>query len=128
MKRDMDFVRKLIIDFSEGVGKTEFSTDDSRGDAQQVNEDEKYLYHLEIMRQAGLIRYKEQVYFEGAFLTHIPKLTWMGQDFLSAIEDDGLWSKTKDAMKKKGLEVGKVSFDTMLEFAKFKARETLGLI
>lgn len=128
MKRDMDFVRKLIIDFSEGRGKTNFSTDNSSGNELQVEEDKKYLYHLEIMRQAELILYNEQVYFEGAFLTEVPKLTWKGQDFLSAIEDDNLWSKTKDAMKKKGLEVGKVSFDTMLEFAKLKARETLGLI
>lgn len=128
MKRDMDFVRKLVIDFSEGEGKTQFSTDDSEGNTIKVEEDKKYLYHLEIMRQAELITYNEQVYFEGAFLTQIPKLTWKGQDFLSTIEDDNLWSKTKDAMKKKGLEVGKASFDTILEFAKFKARETLGLI
>lgn len=128
MKRDMDFVRKLVIDFSEGVGKTQFSTDYSTGDIQQVDANIKYLYHLEIMRQAGLITYNKQTYFEGAFLTHVPQLTWKGQDFLSAIEDEGLWNKTKDAMKKKGLEVGKVSFDTLLDFAKFKAKEKLGLI
>ena len=127
MKRDMEFVRQLIIDFSEGKGKTTFVNNLYGEPTEEYLRDQKYIYHLKIMKQAGLISFNEYNMKIGYRLESIPELTWRGQDFLNTLEDDTVWNKTKEAMKKKGLEVGKVSFDTIIEFAKFKVKEKLGM-
>lgn len=115
----MDFVRQLLIDISNGKCKTEF------GDS---NEDKKYLYHLRIMKQAGLIDFKLNEYYEGAALYDIPELTWEGNDYLDAISNDTIWNKTKNVLKEKGLELGNVPFHVLKEFAVLQAKSFLGII
>lgn len=48
-------------------------------------------------------------------------------DYLSSIESDTIWIKTKATIKAKGLEVGKVTFDVVLAVAKAELKKSLGL-
>lgn len=128
MKRDMEYVRKLLIDFSEGKGKGDFKTFTFESDKEAISQNLKYEYHLKIMEQAGLITYKKRSYKSGFALLNAPELTWYGQDYLSAIESDTVWEKIKVTIKEKGLETGQVSFEVFKELAKAKMKETFGLI
>ncbi len=128
MKRDMEYVRKLLIDFSEGKGKGDFVTFNFGEAEESTQQNLKYEYHLKIMEQAGLITCKKHSYKGGYALLNAPELTWYGQDYLSAIESDTVWEKTKATIKEKGLEAGQVTFEVFKELAKAKMKETLGLI
>jgi hypothetical protein len=127
LKRDMEFVRKLLIDFSEGKSQMQFTTSTFENENQNHADDRKYEYHMKIMQQHDLITYKAAAYKGGFTLLNVPELTWNGQDYLSAIEDETIWNKTKEGLATKGLELGKIAFDTLLEFAKMKAKEKLGI-
>lgn len=122
MRRDMELVREILKDITKGTVKMDFKL---RGP--EAEEDSKYIYHLEIMRQAGLINYTESKYMGGILLPTTPTLTWLGNDFLESIENDTLWEKTKEAAKEKGLELTKMPLDVIVGYAKLKAKEILGL-
>lgn len=118
MKRDMEKVRSMLFEFAEGLGKTNFTT---------TPEDKEYVYHLEIMRQAGLITYKESKHKSGMLLLDVPSLTWMGNDYLDAISNEGIWSKTKDSIKQKGIELSNVPLDMVVDMAKLQIKSLFGL-
>ncbi len=120
MRRDMDFVRKLLIDISNEKCKTNFV----RGSG----EDEIYLYHLKIMKQAGFIEFNLNEHKSGAFLFDVPTLTWLGNDYLDAISNDTVWNKTKEGIKSKGLELGQISFEILKEYAKLELKKMLGIL
>jgi len=127
LKRDMELVRRLLIEFSEGKSQMQFITSTFNDETQKHLDDRKYEYHMKIMQQEGLITYKAAGYKGGFYLLNVPELTWKGQDYLSAIEDDTTWNRTKEGLATKGLELGKITFDTLFEFAKMKAKEMLGI-
>lgn len=125
MKRDFDYVRKLLLDI-EG-GQTEFETiepDDEEEQGDSDREDKERLgYHLHIMSQAGLIDVMS-VTFGGYYLRG---LTWEGHDFLDTIRDPEVWRKTKEgAGKVGGLTFGLVK-DLGTAYLKHVAKERLGL-
>jgi len=119
MRRDMDFVRKLLLDIANGECKTEFNS--------AVEEDEKYLYHLKIMKQADLIDFRLNEFKGGALLYDVPTLTWEGNDYLDAISNESIWNKIKEGIKSKGMELGQVSFEVLKEFAKLQIKNKLGI-
>ncbi|MGF0469895.1 DUF2513 domain-containing protein [Lysinibacillus sphaericus] len=55
------------------------------------------------------------------------ELTWEGQDYLSAIEDDNIWNKTKGYAKEKGLEIAKISFEVVKNLAIEQSKKILGI-
>lgn len=118
MKRDMEKVRNILVDFSNGKGNTNLT---------KSQEDLEYIYHLEIMRQAGLITYKEQKHKSGMFLHGVPRLTWIGNDYLEAISNEGVWAKTKDVIKNKGMELSNVPIDLVVDLAKYQIKNLFGL-
>ena len=120
MKRDMELVRKILIDISEDNTKLDIDSNSK--------EDLIYDYHLEIMEQAGLITFKKQVFMGGsAFYVEPPKLTWYGNDYLDAISSENVWSKTKEIIKEKGMEVSNVPFEVLIELAKLQVKNWIGL-
>lgn len=122
MRRDMELVRKILKDITEGKMLMDYSFT-----GQQGEENARYIYHLEIMRQAGLINYDERKYNGGALMLRKPTLTWLGNDFYESIENDTLWEKSKEAAKEQGMELTKLPFDLIASFVKMKAKEYLGL-
>ncbi|MGI8349624.1 DUF2513 domain-containing protein [Niallia circulans] len=118
MKRDMEKVRTMLFEFSNGEGRTSFANS---------LEDKEYIYHLEIMRQAGLINYKESKFKGGMSLLNVPELTWIGNDYLDAISDEGIWNKTKETIRKKGIEVSNIPLDMVIDVAKMQLKSLFGL-
>lgn len=129
MKRDMDMVRDILIGLGEGKGRTnfEFNTSFESIKSEEKSNDELIYYHYQILRQAGLIDFKESRHKSGVFLINIPQLTWNGNEYLSSIESDTVWIKTKSFIKEKGLEVSKLTFDVIMAVAKAEAKKRLGL-
>ncbi|WP_150283806.1 DUF2513 domain-containing protein [Rummeliibacillus sp. TYF-LIM-RU47] len=119
MRRDMEYCRLLLIDLSKG----KFNRSIPR------NEDgEKYKYHLELLESAGLVSLEfVQPSSFGYHLKEIPKLTWEGNDFLDAIENDTIWENTKSFAKSKGFEVAKLSFEILKEIAIGQGKKMLGI-
>lgn len=128
MRRDMELVRKILIDTADGVGR--YNLELGRfvdADVEKVREDEKLIYHIKIMNQKNLLSFKYMGELEGDCIIFDVELTWEGQDYLSAIEDDTIWKNTKDIAKEKGLEIAKISFDVLKNLAIQQSKKILGL-
>ena len=112
MKRDMDFVRELLIKISDA--ETELDADDCF--LMNKTKDEVY-YHLWILEQAGFIDC-EVFYADNTRYNYTIKgLTWAGQDFLDTMRDARVWNKAKKAIKE---TVG----DTSMEVIKMACVKT----
>lgn len=123
MKRDMEYVRQLLINISDGNYKHNLNLGH---DSKTKVDDENYYYHLNIMQQAGLITFKENKYMGGTLLINV-QMTWLGNDFYDSMKEETLWNKAKENAKQRGVELTNVPFDVVGAFLKSKAIELLGL-
>lgn len=120
MRRDMDLIRKILIELSSGKEEVELDPSES--------EDKRYEYHIDILKQANLVSYKRKihdmvprVYFDEL------RLTWEGNDYLDNISDESVWNKTKEVVMTKGFELGNVPFSIIKEITKNQIKTKLGL-
>lgn len=128
MIRDMELVRDLLTQIAnDEFKKAMFSLPLIGTREGEVSEDEKIAYHLDIMRQAGLITFEEMEYKGGMRINKLPQLTWVGQDYYGAISNETVWSKTKQTIQKGGMKLGEVSMDVIVTIAKVKVKEMFGL-
>lgn len=114
MRRDMDLVRKLLLE-AETIPPYEigsFGVDDV--DPLVVTA------HIELMQEAGLL---EADFLSGP-VAHVQRLTWFGHDSLDSIRDDSTWSKVKSRVAE---SVGTVSFDVLVALAIAVAKDKLNL-
>ena len=109
MKRDMDLVRRILIDLSEASGSLSaeaFATD-------RISFDD-VCYHFRIMDEAGLVW--AVVVYDG----DTPRCgtatgpTWAGSDFLASVRSDTIWSKVKERVAK---ATGDASLDVIKSLA-----------
>ena len=121
MKRDMDLIRQILLDVEAGKWSYEVARIDENG---SIDEDPALnlqlttvLYHLQIMHDAGFIKFLEMSD------THLRLngMTWAGHDFLDTIRDDENWRKTKEGAKK----LGGAGFSFIVEVAKGVAKSEL---
>ncbi len=96
MKRDMELVRKILIqveDASFNQGWVDLKLPDYA--------DELISYHVMLLHQAGLLEGLDLSTMDGREWK--PKwLTWEGQEFLEASRNEGRWKKTISLVKDKG--------------------------
>ncbi|GGN54927.1 hypothetical protein GCM10007971_13210 [Oceanobacillus indicireducens] len=120
MRRDMDKVREILVDLGKGVESLEYS---------QIDENEKnYIYHMQILKEAGLITWKHfNEYQTQTTSFDEPRLTWIGNDYLDNISNDTIWKKTKDIIRSKGFELSEVPFSIIKEIAKTKLKQSIGI-
>lgn len=111
MRRDMDYVRLLLIDLSNEKCNMSISRDEKDVDSQ------KYLNHLKLLEDAQLIELDIKSTKDGHHLTECPRLTWEGNNFLDTIENDTVWNKTKEVAKSQGFELAKMSLDLIKSLA-----------
>lgn len=124
----MDLVRKILIDTAEGVSDYYLQLGRfADADVEKVRLDEKIIYHIKIMCQKGLLTFKTMDELEGDCKIFDVELTWEGQDYLSAIEDDTIWNKTKGIVKEKGLELTKIPFDVIKNIAIQQTKKMFGI-
>lgn len=121
MKRDMDLVRKILKEVED--------CKDPYG-LQQIPEIAGYSksqisYHIRILCAAELIEAQsvDEMGVDYEDFREI-NITWAGQDFIDAANDDTLWSKAKETIIKPGASF---TFDILLEWLKMKVKEKIGL-
>ncbi len=92
MKREMDIVRKIIIQVNDS-NKPLSSIEGVKPDV--------FAYHAQILNEAGLLI--ASVNGNGvrpATSAVIHRLTWSGHDFADSIRDDTIWNKAKNNVMK----------------------------
>ena len=96
MKRDMDLVRKILLELEDTpyeLGGFDLELEGYSPD--QIS------YHVMLLNEAGLIEANDLSTFGGKKWT--PKrLTWAGHEFIEASRDESRWEKAKNIMKEKG--------------------------
>lgn len=101
MKRDMDLVRDILsvtADSTTSVPASAFT--DKRHDFTSV------AYHIDIMAQAGLVVADVRSAFGATYISaEVKNLTWEGQEFLSTVKDDAVWSTVKKEAAKKAVDL-----------------------
>jgi hypothetical protein len=109
MKRDMDLIRKILIQLES------YSPDDAimRIELDDYSS-EQIAYHVYLLKDANLILAK--ILFGGGYAQiesyAILGLTWGGHDFIDASRDDTRWRRAKDIFTQMG---SSVSFDVIKE-------------
>lgn len=117
MQRDMDLVRKILIESAESNEEL-----DARAFASDKYPIELVFYHAEMMDERGLIKANIVRSDSGIILVRINSLTWEGNDFLDAVRSDKVWGKVKMTIAK---TVGSASFDTVKALAVKTATDLL---
>jgi hypothetical protein len=120
MQRDMDLVRRILLNLEQETPETRRSMqlEIDGYDNTTVG------HHVYLMEQAGLVRAFEATAF-GEPPSAIPlELTWAGHDYLSAVRDDGVWKTVKT---KAGPKLGSLTFDVVKELGVAIVRGSLGL-
>jgi hypothetical protein len=126
MKRDMDFVRDILLKIegsNEGVTSIKALGLAESGTPAY----ERLAYHVEMLiEEAGFVRGVDASSMDGADWLNL-RLTWRGHEFLDTIRDPDIWRRTKQGAEK----VGNWSLDFLVDaakaYAKAKAKELLGL-
>lgn len=103
MKRDMDFIRDLLLEIEGGkkriicLSEEEAKVLGSEGDALPAFEAEKLEHHLWLLDDAGL------VVFERTNFEWLPSnISWTGHDFFDSVRDPEIWKQTKEGAEKAG--------------------------
>ena len=114
MKRDDDFIRNIMMDLEE--------SQDFRLAVQETlsssAEEQKLIYHIQLLCDAGLFK---------QIARGVYRLSSQGHDYLDAVRDDTIWSKTKEgAATVGGLTIGMMK-DLALAYVKQEAKERLGI-
>lgn len=111
MKRDMDLVREILIEISNGC----FELIDGDDKEESIKRNHLIAHHLKIMNQAGLLEVTLELdYTNNYFITKEPEITWEGHDFLDSVLNDNIWQKIKKKIKVEG---GAIPFSVLKSLA-----------
>jgi hypothetical protein len=109
MKRDMDFIRELLLKVEGGEKQFQTVGKVYTGETHSP-ELEKLTEHVRLLRQAGFIDVQAE---SAAGFLLLEGLSWRGHDFLDSVRDPKIWEKTK-----KGVEgAGGFTVDLMKDLA-----------
>lgn len=118
MKRDMDLVRRILLDVESAPREVSLGDFDYEGKAEN-----EVGYHIELLVHHGLIDASVKKDWGGDYiLATVNGLTWDGYDYLDAIRDTKVWTKTKKVIKE---TVGSTTMAIIKETASAIARQTI---
>jgi len=106
MKRDMDLIRKILLEIESH----------EHGDAPQNFSVEGYSketvgYHVHLLGEAHLLEVTHSTVYGDRSPQAIPlNMTWDGHDFLDACRDENIWNRAKSEI---GERVSSVSFGVL---------------
>jgi hypothetical protein len=127
MKRDLDLIRKIILDVEAmPPGGTAFTLQQRGQTFPSVDseiDDLVLLEHVRMLIDGGYIRGKYYQTLSDGADAHVDDLTWQGHEFAATVRDDTVWKKTKSILAKVG---GTVSMDLISHYAKETARAMIG--
>lgn len=100
MKRDMEYVRELLLQIEEKYP----IEDQSVVDDNYYIKTEKEKYHLQLLIEAGFIN--GEINFDGEedYIQDC-RLTWAGHEFLDNVRDNSIWEKIKRCCKEKSVDL-----------------------
>ena len=111
MKRDMDLIRALLLQFEKATDQV----DATRLTIPNFSRDE-IIYHTQLLSEAGLIR--AHLYADDSSylpqIAQVDRLTWEGHEFLDAARDDSTWQKAKETVLSKLGTVSLAVFQSLL--------------
>ncbi|MGH1588015.1 DUF2513 domain-containing protein [Methylobacterium phyllosphaerae] len=117
MKRDMDYIRSILLDVETERMDGRFESLINLEDEESGKELDKLRYHSRLVAGSGFVTCIRDVSF-GDVPTD---LTWRGCDFLDTIRDDDVWRKTKSGASK----AAGAGFGFIVELAKGYAKAEL---
>lgn len=119
MKRDMDLIRRIVLETAALPYGMALNGLDNVGQ-------EEFVTHAEWLQEAGLIRANIQA-GSGSFAMYanVTGLTWSGCEFADAICSDTLWAKAKDKVIKPGMSF---TFDVLKDWLKSEIAQGLPTI
>lgn len=103
MRRDMDLVRRIVLDVAdsnEALSATHWEEEGDRSSHQKVG------YHIWLLNDAG--------YLTASFLNadndpyysvRVSKLTWEGQDLADSLRSQKVWDEVKNRLASVGADV-----------------------
>jgi hypothetical protein len=131
MKRDMDFIRDLLLKVEEGQKVFETASAEQAsflGYTPETSltreEADKIEGHIDLLEQAGFIELDERM---GGGTVLVKGLTWEGHDFLDSVRDPEVWTKTKEGASKAGSWTVGLLAEMGKAYAKQKLKEVTGL-
>ena len=96
MKRDMDLVRRILLEMETNV------LAGGEGDLELEGYDaETIAYHVIIMEEAGLLVAIDISTLDSIAAVPV-RLTWAGHEFLESVRDDTMWRNVKTQTEKAG--------------------------
>lgn len=106
MKRNWELIRKIMLAV-EDLASTQqvVSGDDIKGYASEV-----VSYHIQLLKEAGLVKASCSNSLDSGVECMASQLTWQGHEFLDKVRSPGMWNKTLAVLRDKGLDL---SFDTI---------------
>ncbi|WEZ07573.1 DUF2513 domain-containing protein [Priestia flexa] len=114
MKRDMDLIRKILIQVEEKENEYLEELQPIEGYTE-----EEVQYHLRLISGQKFVN---AYYADNT--GRVTNLTWEGYEFLENIKNESIWNKTKDVVAKNG---GTASVAIMAELAKDFTLKHFGL-
>lgn len=122
MTRDMELIRTILLKV-EADPKFDGSYHSAGAASLGITDhtDEEVLYHLVMLVDAGFLVGNTKMARMGDVV--VAKLTWNGHEFLDAIRDPDIWSKTKERAK----GVASIGLGLVWELAKAEIKVRLGL-
>ncbi len=105
MKRDMDLIRQILLDFENGKKSwsclTKSVADAICAEDEHVVPDDiakAHDYHINLLVIGGFIEAERN----SASVWYIERMTWHGHDFIDSVRDNDIWKETKNAAKSVG--------------------------
>jgi hypothetical protein len=121
MKRDMDLIRELLLNLESYPSQYgdffSFALGD-KGIAVKGRTDAEVMYHLELLRDRGLIECPGSQPMTGVTFSG---LSWAGHDFVDSVRDPKIWHATKEGAEK----AGGWTFDLVIALAKGLVKKKL---
>jgi hypothetical protein len=119
MERDMDLLRKILLDVEKQPNPV---VETISPDLSSSIDETKLAYHVHLLGEAGLLTVW-RIGSKGPAWAMPRTLTWQGHEFIDAMRDDTIWNKAKSG----ALKAGGWTLHTLLSFGVAELRVKLGL-
>ena len=130
MKRDLDFIRDLLLKIEGGQKVFETASSEAAEilgftpDTPLDREDaDKLSGHINLLEDAGFIEVEARM---GGGSIWVKDLTWKGHEYLDTVRDNEVWMQTKAMVKKAGTGAIEFIWGIAKEVAKAEIKRRTG--
>lgn len=116
MKRDMEFIRELLLKVEEEESRFDYVATDSKTE-----------HHLDLLIEVGWITAKKYHYIDNTITFDITGLTWDGHEFLNAARDDKVWEKAEEKAQSNGMDLSSLPLEVTKDLLIAIVKNFIGL-